>query len=225
MAAAGKARSAAGDSSRPRRVAMVAFDGANVIDVTGPLEVFSQVGRQRYDWAGSAYQTILLAPRAGEITTSSGVRLVAAKAFHAERGPLDTLIVAGGDVRVAARDERLLAWLRRMRPRVRRLASVCTGAFVLAQAGLLAGRRATTHWGSAARLAERYPDVSVDGDAIYVRDGDVYTSAGVTAGMDLALALVEEDHGRDAALAVARQLVLFLKRPGGQAQFSSHLAA
>jgi transcriptional regulator GlxA family with amidase domain len=119
----------------------------------------------------------------------------------------------------------VLAWLRRLAPRVRRIGSVCTGTFVLAAAGLLAGRRVTTHWNSAARLQQMFPALRVDADPIFIKDGKVYTSAGVTAGMDLALALVEEDCGREVAMAVARALVLFLKRPGGQSQFSAQLAA
>jgi transcriptional regulator GlxA family with amidase domain len=135
-------------------------------------------------------------------------------------------VVAGGrGVKAAVEDERLVAWLKAAAERSRRVTSVCTGAFLLAQAGLLEGRRVTTHWASCDELARRHPDVEVDSDPIFVRDGNLITSAGVTAGMDLALALVEEDLGRDVALATARWLVLFLKRPGGQAQFSAQLAA
>jgi transcriptional regulator GlxA family with amidase domain len=142
------------------------------------------------------------------------------------RGPLDTLVVAGGTGTARALEDRALVGLvKRAAGRARRVASVCTGAFLLAEAGLLDGRRATTHWSACARLAARYPQLEVDPDPIFVRDGRIWTSAGVTAGMDLALALVEEDHGRDVALAVARELVLFLKRPGGQAQFSAQLRA
>jgi transcriptional regulator GlxA family with amidase domain len=168
----------------------------------------------------------VLAARRGAIAASSGLELVARRAVAELRGGLDTLLVAGGEgVQDALRDRALLAWLRRMAPRVRRLGSVCTGAFLLAEAGLLDGRRVTTHWAACQALAARYPRLDVDPDPIFVRDGRVHTSAGVTAGMDLALALVEEDHGRDVALAVARLLVLFLKRPGGQSQFSAQLAA
>jgi transcriptional regulator GlxA family with amidase domain len=141
------------------------------------------------------------------------------------RGPIDTLVVAGGQgVREAAHDERLISWLRLAARRSRRVASVCTGAFLLARAGLLDGRRATTHWDACGALARRYPAIDVDPDPIFVRDGHVYTSAGVTAGIDLALALVEEDLGPRASLTVARDLVLFVRRPGGQAQFSTGLA-
>jgi transcriptional regulator GlxA family with amidase domain len=138
---------------------------------------------------------------------------------------IDTLVVAGGSgSRAACEDERLIAFIRRAAARARRTASVCTGAFLLARARVLAGRRATTHWAAAEELARAYPDVDVDADPIYVRDGSVWTSAGVTAGIDLALALVEEDLDRDAALAIARHLVMFLRRPGGQSQFSAALA-
>jgi transcriptional regulator GlxA family with amidase domain len=154
------------------------------------------------------------------------VTLVPDASIDACRFPIDTLIVAGGTgTRRAEEDERLIAWLGEAAKRSRRVASVCTGAFLLAKAGLLDGRRATTHWASCAELAERYPAVTVEPDPIFVRDGKVATSAGVTAGMDLALALVEEDVGREVALEAARWLVLFLKRPGGQAQFSAQLAA
>ncbi len=211
-----------------RHVALVAFPGAQVLDVTGPLEVFSQASRRLFETNKRnepAYTTEVVARRAGPIATSSGIRLLADRAVGEVRSGVDTLLVAGGAGTVAAmKDELLLAWLRRMARRVRRLGSVCTGTFLLAEAGLLDGRRATTHWQFCRELARRYPRVAVDEDPIFVRDGNVYTSAGVTAGMDLALALVEEDHGRGLALAVARQLVLFLKRPGGQSQFSAQLS-
>ncbi len=141
------------------------------------------------------------------------------------RRGLDTLLIAGGigTKRYCAHPP-LLRWIRRQAGWVRRLGSVCTGSFFLAEAGLLKGRRATTHWGWCGRMARQYPDVRLEPDTIFVRDGSIYTSAGVTAGMDLALALVEEDHGREVALQVARELVMFLRRPGGQSQFSAQLA-
>jgi len=212
---------------RPRRVAIVVYDGVQSLDVVGPAEVFAMaseyVRRTRVD--GRPYELVILASRAGRMRTSSGLVLEAGRAFGSVRGGIDTLVVAGGRARAAATDAALRAWLVRMAPRVRRLASVCTGAFVLAAAGLLEGRRATTHWAAAPALARLHPGVRVDADALFVCDGHLYTSAGITAGMDLALALVEEDLGRAAALTVARHLVLFLKRPGGQSQFSTHLAA
>jgi transcriptional regulator GlxA family with amidase domain len=207
---------------------MFAFDGAQTLDVTGPLEVFAVANRFELAEGRSGpppYRLEVLAPTARAVTTSSQLRLLPDRAYAGVRGGIDTLIIAGGDVRALRADSRLLRWLRTMAQHTRRLASVCTGAFLLAEAGLLDGRRATTHWAWATRLAARHPSIDVDPDAIYVRDGSIYTSAGVTAGIDLALALIEEDLGHARALAVARQLVVFLKRPGGQSQFSSHLAA
>jgi transcriptional regulator GlxA family with amidase domain len=215
--------------SEIRRVAMLVFRDVQILDVTGPLEVFARTARWLVDHgrrAEPAYSVELLAARRGHVASSSGLELVVHRAFTEVRGGLDTLLVAGGiGVRRVLGDRTMLGWVRRMAPRVRRLASVCTGAFALAEAGLLEGRRATTHWSACRELAERHPGITVDPDPIFVRDGRVYTSAGVTAGMDLALALVEEDHGRDVALAVARELVMFVKRPGGQSQFSVPLMA
>jgi transcriptional regulator GlxA family with amidase domain len=219
---------ARGDSS-PRRIVIVAFPDVQVLDVTGPLEVFAATARwlaARRGCVEPVYTVEVVARRAGVLATSSGLRLVADRAFGTIRSGVDTLLVAGGrGTQGAMRDLTLLAWLRRMALRVRRLGSVCSGTFILAEAGLLAGRRVTTHWASCAALAARYPALRVDPDPIFVRDGHVITSAGVTAGMDLALALVDEDHGREVALEVARHLVLFLRRPGGQSQFSAALAA
>ena len=209
-------------------MAMVGFPDAQALDIVGPLTIFGDLGRwlaQRGRTAPFAYEIVLLAPKAGPFRTSSGLQLVADRAFGDVRDGIDTLLVAGGrGVHPAAADPALLAWLRRMAPRVRRLGSICTGTFALAAAGLLHGRRVTTHWNGAERLARAYPSLRVDPDPIFVQDGNIYTSAGVTAGMDLALALVEEDLGREIALAAARQLVLFLRRPGGQSQFSAQLA-
>jgi len=158
--------------------------------------------------------------------SSGGIALAPVVAPADHRATVDTLMVAGGrGVQAAERDAELIAWIRETAGRARRVTSVCTGAFLLARAGLLDGRRATTHWDSCALLSRRYPAVRVEPDPIFVRDGNVATSAGVTAGMDLALALVEEDCGPEVAMAVARRLVLFARRPGGQAQFSVQLAA
>jgi transcriptional regulator GlxA family with amidase domain len=159
------------------------------------------------------------------ITTSSRLGLRPHATLEKCRGPIDTLVVPGGrGVRAAAADERLISWLRLAAKRSRRTASVCTGAFLLARAGILEGRKATTHWTACGALGRTYPTIDVDPDPIFIRDGNVYTSAGVTAGIDLALALVEDDLGADTALEVARSLVLFIRRPGGQAQFSRGLA-
>ena len=200
-----------------RRVVAVAFPDVQVLDVVGPLEVFAIASRilQLGGRVGPAYTVEVVATRAGTLTTSSGMGFVAARSLDQVRGGVDTLLVAGGTgTQPAMEDRALVAALRRLALRVRRLGSVCSGAFVLAEAGLLDGRRATTHWQWCDALAARFPRVRVDPDPIFVRDGNVYTSAGVTAGMDLAL-----------ALEVARQMVLFLRRPGGQSQFSAALAA
>jgi transcriptional regulator GlxA family with amidase domain len=200
-----------------RRIVIVAFPGVQSLDVVGPAEVFSIANRLR---DGGEYRVEVVASGTDPIETGSGLRLLPHRSLAAVRGPIDTLMVAGGGVTTAQRDTRLIAWLRSAAPRTRRVSSVCTGAFVLARAGLLDGRRATTHWAACDELARLYPDVEVDRAPIFVRDGDVYTSAGVTAGIDLALALVEDDLGAAVARDVARWLVLFLRRPGDQAQFS-----
>jgi transcriptional regulator GlxA family with amidase domain len=205
-----------------RRVVILAFEGAQTLDVTGPLEVFATASRL----SRGAYSVEVVAPGTDPIRTGGGLAIVPDRAASAVRGPIHTLVVAGGEgVLRAVEDERLVRWVRGAAGRSERVASVCTGAFMLARAGLLDGRRAATHWASAAELARRHPAVKVDPDAIFVRDGDMWSSAGVTAGMDLALALVEEDLGRSVALEVARWLVVFVHRPGGQSQFSSHLRA
>ncbi|HKN92846.1 MAG TPA: GlxA family transcriptional regulator [Thermoleophilaceae bacterium] len=203
-----------------RRVVLVAFDGLQSLDLIGPNEVFAAAARL----VPGSYSVEVVAPQR-RFRSWSGVRMEADTTLAGCRGAIDTLIVAGGEgVRTVQEDERLIAWLRRAAPRTRRMASVCTGAFLLARAGLLDGREATTHWASCAELARLHPSVHVQSDPIFVRSGSVYTSAGVTAGIDLALALVEEDLGPKVARDVARWLVLFLRRPGGQSQFSAALA-
>jgi transcriptional regulator GlxA family with amidase domain len=206
-----------------RRIVVLAYEQVQSLDVTGPVEAFSVATRQG---ATPGYVVEVVGPTAAPITTTSGIVLAPARALADVDGPIDTFVVAGGDgVYDQCEDPELVETIRRTAARSRRVASVCTGTFLLAAAGLLDGRRVTTHWGRARRLARRYPGITVDPEPIFVQDGDVYTSAGVTAGIDLCLALVEADHGREKALWVARQLVVFLKRPGGQAQFSSHLTA
>ena len=205
-----------------RRVVIVAFPGVQTLDVTGPAEVLRAATLIK----PPGYDVTVAAADGGPLPTST-VSLMPDRRFdEIGAGSIDTLIVAGGTgTRAAEDDERLIGWLREAARRSRRVTSVCSGAFLLARAGLLDGRRATTHWASCADLAARYPAVTVEPDPIFVRDGNLATSAGVTAGMDLALALVEEDLGRQTALDAARWLVLFLQRPGGQAQFSAQLAA
>ena len=203
-------------------VAVVTAPSAQILDVTGPLEVFSSA---THLLPTAEYRTRVVSTSGGPVLASSGLSFDTT-ALCDIREPIDTLVVAGGrDMEEACADVELLAHVRRLVAGARRVTSVCSGAFVLAAAGLLDGRRATTHWAECRLLATTYPQVSVDGDAIYVRDGDVWTSAGVTAGIDLALALVADDHGARAAAAVARHLVVYLRRSGGQAQFSSLLAA
>jgi len=202
---------------------IVAFPDVQSLDVTGPLEVFSIANRLR--GGAPPYAVTVVAPGAGGVTTSSGLALLAAK-LPSPAAPVDTLVVAGGlGTRAAMGDAALIAWIARAARRARRVASVCTGAFLLARAGLLDGRRATTHWAMCAALRRRFPAVHVEADPIFVRDGNVITSAGITAGIDLALELVEDDLGRAVALDVARWLVMFLRRPGGQSQFSVQLSA
>ncbi|MFD6171075.1 GlxA family transcriptional regulator [Streptomyces coeruleorubidus] len=197
-----------------RRIVFVVFDGFQPLDLTGPHEVFAG--------AGDEYACEVVAPRAGPVRSGSGL-LVHAEHGVADLGPagIDTLVVVGGGgVDRARQDEALVSWVAAAAAGARRVASVCSGVFLLAAAGLLDGRRVTTHWAREEQLAREHPEVRVDCEPIFVVDGRVWTSAGVTAGMDLALALVEDDLGRDVAHAVARQLVLFLRRPGGQSQFS-----
>jgi transcriptional regulator GlxA family with amidase domain len=204
-----------------RRVVLVAFPGVQPLDVAGPAEVFSTATQL----SPLGYTVEIVAKRKEPLRASS-LTLVPDRALADCRGAIDTLVLAGGrGVGEAARDAALVDWLRAAARRSRRVASVCSGAFLLAEAGLLDGRRATTHWASCPELRRRHPEVQVESDPIFVRDGDVYTSAGVTAGMDLALALVDEDYGRALALEVARWLVMFVRRPGGQSQFSAQLAA
>ncbi|SEE06693.1 transcriptional regulator, AraC family with amidase-like domain [Streptomyces sp. 2231.1] len=202
-----------------RTLLLVLFDGVQSLDVTGPLEVFA--GAERH--TPGTYRIRTASLDGGPVRASSGLTLVPDAALTEEPDP-HTLLVPGGEG-TRSPDPRLTDWLRARGPRARRLVSVCTGAVLLAAAGLLDGRRATTHWAHCDRLARDHPAVRVDPEPIYVRDGHVSTSAGVTSGIDLALALVEEDLDRDVALAVARHLVVFLRRPGNQAQFSAQLAA
>jgi transcriptional regulator GlxA family with amidase domain len=213
---------------RPHRVVMLVYPQAQILDVTGPLEIFARTTRWLRDHRGvrtPAYEIAMVAARPGPMETSGGLKLLVEHDYR-NAGRIDTLLIAGGiGWEAALQDERMLEWIRGESRRVARLGSICTGALVLAAAGLLDGKPATTHWAYCTRLARIAPGARVEQDAIYVRSGKLYTSAGVTAGMDMALALVEEDWGKATALAVAQELVMFLKRPGGQSQFSRHLEA
>ncbi len=209
-----------------RRMVIAVFDGVQALDVTGPADVFHAATRLCPP-SRQGYDVRLAATRRRPVVTSSGVRLVVDRRLDDVDDPIDTLLVAGGpDAMLRPPPDRaLVPAIRRLAARAGRVASVCTGALLLGAAGLLDGRRATTHWAAARALREGFPRVRVEPDRTYVRDGPVWTSAGVTAGVDLALAMVEEDLGREVALAVARWLVLYVARPGGQSQLSVPLAA
>ena len=206
-----------------KRVVLFAHPPVLELDIVGPANVFSAANKVHK--GGRTYE-IILATSGKDLLVAgmAGIGLAAHKYHHEISDGVDTLLVAGGRGAMGAGDPAVLDWLRDMAPRVRRLGSICTGAFLLANAGLLDGRRATTHWTYADELAARYPRVAVDPNPIWIQDGRIYTAAGVTAGMDLALGFVEQDLGSAVALAVARRLVLFLRRPGGQAQFSVSLS-
>ncbi|MFC7398060.1 GlxA family transcriptional regulator [Chelatococcus sp. GCM10030263] len=207
-----------------RRIALVVPPNAQSLDVSGPLDAFLEANRQSAGQAG--YEVRLVATGGDRTVKAGGLSLVADTTIGEDDRPVDTLLVCGTpDYAQAYESTEVHAWLRRRSSEARRYGSVCTGAFYLGGAGLLDGRTATTHWQHATELAERFPAAQVVPDQIYVVDGALYTSAGVTAGIDLALKLIEDDCGRELALTVARRLVVFLKRPGGQSQFSAHLAA
>ncbi|MFJ3905296.1 GlxA family transcriptional regulator [Streptomyces sp. NPDC090025] len=208
----------------PRPLLMVLFDDVQSLDVTGPMEVFA--GAARAVGAPGAYPVRTASLDGRPVRSHGGLKLLPDTTLDAAvaDGPPHTLLVPGGEG-TRTPDPALVDWLRTHAPAAERLVSVCTGALLLAEAGLLDGHRVTTHWLACDTLARRHPEVTVDPEPIFVRDGRVATSAGVTAGIDLALALVEDDLGRDAALTVARHLVVFLRRPGNQAQFSAQLAA
>lgn len=207
----------------PRKIRMLVYPGAHLLDIAGPISLFATandvIGRPAYDVG-------LLAPRAGLLPSTGGIELVAAGSIAQLIPDLDTLLIAGGaGVDLALQDRHLIRWLQRQAEIARRVASVCSGALLLAEAGLLDGRRAVTHWERCASMAARYPAVTVERDPIFLRDGKFYSSAGITAGMDLALALIEEDHGADIVQILAREFVLYMRRSGGQAQFSPALQA
>jgi transcriptional regulator GlxA family with amidase domain len=213
----------------PRRnVVIVAFDGLQPLDAVGPHEVFAgatAVLAAARRTAGSkdmiGYDISIVSLGGRPITTESGLQIVTAP-LPSTRTKIDTLLIPGGEGSQTARyDDALVGWIRIAAKNSRRVATVCSGAFIAAEAGLLDGRTVTTHWATAHKLADEYPRLTVDPDPIYVRDGDVWTSAGVTAGIDLALAMVEADHGSDVAQTVARWMVMFLHRPGGQTQFAA----
>jgi len=215
-----------------RLIVVLAFEDVQLLDVTGPVQVFASAnemvcGTRGAPAHGAPYRVVTASRHGGAVRSSSGLPIVTQSIAKATGGkPIDTLILPGGaGVHTAANDKATVAWVRRQMSSARRVASVCTGAFLLAEAGALNGRRVATHWKFCTRLQQEYPGLEVDPDPIYLRKGNVWTSAGVTAGIDMSLALVQEDLGRKLAMQVARHLVVFLNRPGGQSQFSVPLAA
>ncbi|HXQ16847.1 MAG TPA: GlxA family transcriptional regulator [Caulobacteraceae bacterium] len=207
-----------GGEKRPHCLALLIFPGFQILDAAGPIGAFEIAGR----YGDGAYAMETLALEAGAVRSSAGIEMVATAADAG--AAFDTLIIAGGDgTREASYDEATLAFVRAAATRAGRIASVCSGAFVLAAAGLLEGRRATTHWSRTADFARRFPKVLLEPDRIFVRDGPVWTSAGITAGIDLSLAMIADDLGEDIARRTAQQLVVYRRRPGGQSQFSALL--
>jgi len=206
---------------------MLAAPGSQILDLVGPYQVFtraSEIFARNNPTMSPLYSLEVVTTKRGMLLTSCGLRLEPHRTFQQIRGPVDTLLIVGGSSIESGEEEAaVVQCVQRLALRMRRVGSICTGAFLLARAGLLNGRRATTHWKYCDQLRRLYPDVELESDPIFVRDGNVYTSAGVTAGMDMALALVEEDAGSKLALEVARELVLYLRRPGGQSQFSAAL--
>jgi transcriptional regulator GlxA family with amidase domain len=212
------------DRAPPRRVAIVAFPGVTLLDISGPAQVFAEL--QAIDPPGAGYSLSYLSTAGGLVPTDVGMMIDTAPISSVLPNQVDTLVIPGGPGIWALRqDAVLMKWILQALPEARRVASVCLGAFALAWTGVLDGKRAVTHWRYCPRLAEGFPSIRVEPNAIFVRDGRVWTSAGVSAGIDLALAMIEEDFGHTTALDIARRLVVFLKRPGGQSQFSTVLAA
>lgn len=211
----------------PRRVVFLAYEDMNLLDLAGPLQAFFTANRISQSHGGAdLYETVIASVRGGSVATSAGLPVETRAVATLADVAIDTLITAGGckgDEFIAFPD--LVAWIAARAPTVRRLCSVCTGAFLLAAAGLLEGRRVATHWAWVERLRRLHPHLNIDADALFVQDGQLWTSAGVTAGIDMSLALIEADHGHQIAIETARQLVMFIKRAGGQSQFSVPLAA
>lgn len=214
-------------TATPRRVVFLAYDDMNLLDLAGPLQAFATANRIGQSTGGAAmYETVVASARGGSVTSSAGLAVDTCSIASLDGTPIDTIIAAGG----CKGDEffacpKLVNWIAEQAGTVRRLCAVCTGAFLLAAAGQLSGRRSATHWAWADRLQRLHPEIEVDADALFVQDGAVWTSAGVTAGIDMSLALIEADFGHEIAIQTARQLVMFIKRTGGQSQFSVPLAA
>jgi transcriptional regulator GlxA family with amidase domain len=213
--------------TKSRRIGLLVWPGCDVLDVCGPTDAFYYAKHWLVRYGRTcepSYQCDIVAATTGSVRTSCGIELIATHGYSGIEDGLDTLVVAGGEeAEQASKDPSLVECVRSIAPRARRVASVCTGAFILAAAGLLHQRRVTTHWLYSGLLASAYPSIDVDSSLLFARDGNIYSSGGITAGIDLALALVEEDLGREIALAVARTMVVFPRRPGGQSQFSAYV--
>ncbi len=213
-------------TSKPRRIVLLAYEQMNLLDLSGPLQTLTTANRSRNADEPALYETIVASVDGGLVITGSGLPVMTAPLSALQDLAIDTLIApggCGGDEYYAPPE--LVAWITQRASTVRRLCSVCTGAFLLAAAGQLDGRRVATHWDWVSRLKNRHPEIRIDADKIFIQDGSVWTSAGVTAGIDLTLALIEADFGHQIAIRTARQLVMFIKRSGGQSQFSVPLAA
>ena len=209
-----------------RPIGIVVYPEVGILDITGPSEVFTFANfliQKEGISQETVYPVTILAEQPGPVKTLSGIQLIADQSFSQIDGNYDTLMIPGAFPDVLLANTEIVDLVKMMFPRVRRLASVCTGAFLLAESGVLDGRRATTHWNWCIEFAEKYPQVNVEPDRIFVKDDNIYTSGGISSGIDLALAMVQEDWGQKIALAVAQFIVVFLKRPGGQSQFSSYL--
>ena len=210
-----------------RLIVIFVFEHANLLDISGPLQVFATAAGEFEETSGEIpYEVAVTSLAGGLVTTSCGLPILTRPVSDYSERQIDTILVAGGGgAQKAAADPAILSWIVGQARRVRRVGSICTGAFVIAATGLLHKRRATTHWQFCDQLCDGYPDVRLEGEALFVEDGGIWTSAGVTAGIDMALAMVENDLGSEVALNTARTLVLFLKRTGGQPQFSAALRA
>jgi transcriptional regulator GlxA family with amidase domain len=213
---------------KTRHIVIIAPPNTSILDIAGPSEVFSKatdyIKNYIHQNDGGYTLHVLSTQTSNIVNTSAGLPIVCEGDIKSINYEIDTILVSGiPNAPVNMVSKEILNWLKETSKTIRRMGSICAGAFILAEAGILNGKKATTHWRVCDKLAKCYPEVKVDSDPIFVKDGNVYTSAGISTGMDLSLAMVEEDYGRDIALAVARQLVLYLKRPGNQSQFSSIL--
>ena len=208
----------------PLRIIILGFEEANLLDITGPAQIFSSANKTDIT-PHALYEVVVGSEQGGLITTSSGVSINTVSFEEIRVKPIHTLLISGGNITVESELVTLTHWIRQNSPEIKRIGSICTGAFVTAASGLLDNRRAVTHWNHFDQFCLQFPQVNAEMDPIYIKDGNIWSSAGVTAGIDLALAMVQEDYGREIALQTARDNVVFMKRPGGQNQFSSILAA